>query len=412
MKRTAGAMVLLTALGGCVSTGGGGFPGAMGGGGGGGGDTAPWVQSGPGGRTIAGMQGPWGQPVAVAAPYNSDPNLPSGAAAARAMVANSVPLGMVQPVGYNPAGAPPGAVVPAGGITPVGMPAMPGGPVPGGVPALGAVGLPGGGPGGGPGGPGGGGQVSARSEVRFTGPTDMKISWYAPQAGGKNGFTTTPLQVPGRYNFVQGAIYRLKLSDIPGRANTELYPTLEVVPANKKTEAFLAHSSVPVTFTEEDFEQVAAGNYLVKVIYLPDPQFQDLAATGPDEVVSTRLEPGVDPIAEACRRGSILLVVRLGNIDLELNNSPAMNAPSPYNCPPKMAGGPGMPGPGMPGMPGMPMVPPGMAMGPNGPMMMPPGMVMGPNGPVMLPPGMPNGPVPPGPGRVPALPTSLPGQSK
>src|SRR5262249_57167637 len=102
---------------------------------------------------------------------------------------------------------------------------------------------------------------------------------------------------------------------------------LEVVPCNAKTATFLAHAAVPVKFTEEDFEQVAAGNFIVKVIYLPDPQFQDLAATGPDEVVSSRLEPGVDPVAEAKRRGSILAVVRLGDINLEAPNTPAMDAP-------------------------------------------------------------------------------------
>ena len=74
-----------------------------------------------------------------------------------------------------------------------------------------------------------------------------------------------------------------------------------MVPCNVKTSTFLAHSAVPVSFTEEDFEQVAAGNFVVKVIYLPDPQFQDLAVAGPDEVVSTRLEPGVNPDFEIGR---------------------------------------------------------------------------------------------------------------
>ena len=73
------------------------------------------------------------------------------------------------------------------------------------------------------------------------------------------------------------------------RSVPELYPTLEVVPSTVKTDSFLAHSAVPVSFTEEDFEQVAAGNFVVKVIYLPDPSFQELAATGLGEIVSTRL---------------------------------------------------------------------------------------------------------------------------
>ena len=169
----------------------------------------------------------------------------------------------------------------------------------------------------------------------------MRIAWFAPTPDGRAGFGPQYLEAPGRYNFLQAAIYRLKLSDIPNRPGVELYPTLEVVPGNAKTATFLAHSSVPVTFTEEDFNQVAAGNYLVKVIYLPDPQFQDLATTGTDEVISSRLEPGVDPIAEAHRRGSILLVVRLGNIDLEAPNTPAMDAPNPYAPRPQMPPAPG-----------------------------------------------------------------------
>ena len=56
---------------------------------------------------------------------------------------------------------------------------------------------------------------------------------------------------------------------------------------------------------------------MTKVIYLPDPKYQELAISGVETLVSTRLEPGVDPILEADKRGTILLIVRLGAIDLE-----------------------------------------------------------------------------------------------
>ncbi len=87
-----------------------------------------------------------------------------------------------------------------------------------------------------------------------------------------------------------------------------------------RTDAYLAHSPIPVQFTEEDFDQVVSGNFVTKVIYLPDPEFQELALAGVETLVSTRLDPGVDPIAEADRRGSILAIVRIGNKNLELNN--------------------------------------------------------------------------------------------
>jgi hypothetical protein len=348
MKRTAGTfIILLAALSGCVST-----------------DSGPGMNGGfgcglDGGRVpnVAGVQGPWGQPVTMAAPYSYS-NQPSGAEAARAMMARNVPMDLVQAGGLNTPGAPSG-VVHAGGMpgeanmSPPGVPAMPYSP--GGIPApttVAAVGALTG---------GAGTPQTKRTEVRFLGSEGMKVSWYAPSPGGGAGYSTNSITVPGRYNFLQGGIYRLKLSEIRNLPGVELFPTLEVVPSNLKTDAFLAHSAVPVTFTNEDFEQVAAGNYVVKVIYLPDACYQDVASTGPDEVVSSRLQPGVDPIAEAHHRGSILLVVRMGNIDLDLANSPSMDAPPRYG---PMGPGHGV-GPGMPGCFGMT---PGAGMPPTQPM--------------------------------------------
>jgi len=83
-----------------------------------------------------------------------------------------------------------------------------------------------------------------------------------------------------------------------------------------------------VQFTSEDFDQVVdGGNFVTKVIYLPDPKYQELAVAGVETLVSTRLEPGIDPILEADKRGTILLIVRLGAIDLESPNVPVAGAP-------------------------------------------------------------------------------------
>jgi hypothetical protein len=152
-------------------------------------------------------------------------------------------------------------------------------------------------------------------QVLFARPEGMQIRY---DVSGMTAFDSTPLIVPGRQNFPQNGLFRLKITNIPGREGTELYPTLEIGPTTPRTEAFLAHNAIPIQFTEEDFDQVLAGNFVTKVIYLPDPEFQELALAGVETLVSTRLEPGVDPIVEADRRGSILAVVRLGNKDIEL----------------------------------------------------------------------------------------------
>lgn len=244
--------------------------------------------------------GPYGEPMTMAqGPAAMAPESMSAAAANGILPASFMPGGPI---------APPAAGVPGG----MGMGCDMGGGMGGGA----------------GGGAGQNGQGLMRSQVRFVGPAGAKIGWYVA-TGGEMGATmqSHQLDLPGRFNFLQASIYRLKLSNINGRPGLELYPTIEVVPSNVRTDAFLAHNYIPVDFTEEDLDQVTQGNFITKVIYLPDPQFQTVGTGGAEELSSTRLDPGVDPIAEAHRRGHILLIVRVGGIDLEARNTPGMMDP-------------------------------------------------------------------------------------
>lgn len=155
----------------------------------------------------------------------------------------------------------------------------------------------------------------ATVQMLFNRPESMQVRW---DVSGVGTFDSEPLIVPGRQNFPEAGIYRLKITNIGGREGVELYPTLEVGPTTPRTAAYLAHNAIPVQFTEEDFDQVLSGNFVTKVIYLPDPEFQDMALAGVETLVSTRLDPGTDPIVEADRRGSIMAVIRLGNKDVEM----------------------------------------------------------------------------------------------
>jgi hypothetical protein len=178
------------------------------------------------------------------------------------------------------------------------------------------------------------------SQIYFLDPNGMLIGWQSgmgPQ--GEKSYLAGQLTAPARYNFRQGYIYRLKLTSIPGRPTATLYPTIEVAPTTPLTDAYLAHNAIPVQFTPEDFDQVVdGGNFVTKVIYLPDPRYQELAIAGVETLVSTRLEPGVDPILEADRRGTILLIVRLGAIDLENPGPPPV--PVPVGAPAVIGGPP------------------------------------------------------------------------
>lgn len=204
-----------------------------------------------------------------------------------------------------------GPMGPMGPMGPGGMGGMAGGVVPASCNSCGDGGVVGGGYGGGMMMPGAGANV----QVLFNRPEGMQLHY---DVVGDGGFGSEPLYVPGRLEFPQGGIYRLKLTNIQGREGVELYPTVEIANGNPRTAAYLAHNAIPVQFTVDDFEQVLSGNFVTKVIYLPDPEFQGDALVGVDVLVSNRLDPGLDPIVEADRRGSILSIVRIGNKDIEM----------------------------------------------------------------------------------------------
>lgn len=215
------------------------------------------------------------------------------------------------------------------------------------------------------------------TQVKFLGPEVMAVGW---QVGG--GYANNQLTAGQYYDFQQGAIYQLVFDGValPGTAPRPLYPTLEVRTAHPDTLAYLQHNAVPVEITEEDLEHVNSSNMVTKVIYLPKPEFQSRAIAGVETLVSSRLDPGIDPVQQAEQMGTVMVILRFGNKDLQPPASMVaadgtisqvayttydgsqgeMAPPMPIQVLPGAVGG-GVPGPmiaaggGFPGQPPMPV---------------------------------------------------------
>ena len=86
-----------------------------------------------------------------------------------------------------------------------------------------------------------------RSQIYFLDPDGMQIGWQTPPAPTANGsISPAQLTVPARYNFNQGYIYRLKLTDIPGRADACICTRRSRSPRRTPaTDAYLAHNADP-----------------------------------------------------------------------------------------------------------------------------------------------------------------------
>jgi len=150
----------------------------------------------------------------------------------------------------------------------------------------------------------------------FTGLPGISISCGGPVLDERkpNGRPADTIAIPGRLNFEQCAIHRLKVSNLPGREKLELFPTLEVGPPTPRTEAYLADMAVAVSIAEEDLAYIDSGKYLTKVMYLIDPELRTPGGDATATMSSAQLAPDRDPIIEADRVGSILAVFRIGPV--------------------------------------------------------------------------------------------------
>lgn len=166
-----------------------------------------------------------------------------------------------------------------------------------------------------------------RSAVRFSGPEGMKVSWLVGET-----FHDRDLTAPASFNFVQGEVYRLRLTGIAKYPNAKFYPTIEVSAPSERVLAYLGHNAIPVTFTDSELATAAEGRLVLKVVYLPSTPGAE-SATASEEVSSLRPGAPGDVVAAALNRGSLLAVIRLGNVDLENPHSPPLHAPPTVQMP-------------------------------------------------------------------------------
>lgn len=162
---------------------------------------------------------------------------------------------------------------------------------------------------------------SHNAQVFFTGsdPIQYRIRFESARAvpGSPDALE---LETPARVNLRCGNVQELTIRDISTAPRLTIESQLEICPAAANA-AFLQHNSIPIRLSQDDFDQIASNNAVTKVIYLPDGS---PALAGTSELVSSRLDPGIDPIEEASRRGEPLAILRLRSIDLSENGFVSM----------------------------------------------------------------------------------------
>ena len=111
---------------------------------------------------------------------------------------------------------------------------------------------------------------------------------------------------------------------------------LDLYPPDTYSGKFLRNNYILIEITEEDI-RAAWNNGLIKVVYLPDPVPGMPAPSAGETIVASSPDDVADPIQEAERLGTILLVLRLAKNQQEL--------PFAKVYPGQVLGGPGSRGP-------------------------------------------------------------------
>lgn len=126
------------------------------------------------------------------------------------------------------------------------------------------------------------------------------------------GAFDAPQQTPLRIGLLIAPVYRLKVSNLPGREGEEVYPTIELIDRIYPPRGQERRFPVPIDLSEEDLQLALDGKYVTRVIYLEDPDRALPVAQRPDQQEWFDAGPGVNPVEEADRWGRPLAIVRMG----------------------------------------------------------------------------------------------------
>ncbi len=128
----------------------------------------------------------------------------------------------------------------------------------------------------------------------------------------EGGAFADSVQAPLHAGMLIGAVYRLRLTDLPNDPGTELFPTVEVIDRLYPPAGAECRFPIVIAITREDLQLAREGKLVTRVIYLENP----CTALPANEPVEGGLwfdvGPGDDPLVAADTFGRPVAILRLG----------------------------------------------------------------------------------------------------
>ncbi len=116
---------------------------------------------------------------------------------------------------------------------------------------------------------------------------------------------------PQRVGLLIGAVYRLRVTNIPRAEGIEVFPTIEIIDRTYAPASHQVRFAVPVEIAQQDLELAIEGKFVTRVIYLEDPHNASPNRSG-DGQSWFEVSPGHDPLAAADQLGRPVAILRMG----------------------------------------------------------------------------------------------------
>lgn len=146
----------------------------------------------------------------------------------------------------------------------------------------------------------------------FFQPVEIKAPAGALVSMAEAGQFDESRPAPLRVGLLIGAVYRLRVTNIPQHEGIEVFPTVELVDRLYTPVDQQRRFAVPVELTQEDLQLALAGKFVTRVIYLEDPRNALPVRQDPQGQSWFEIGPGRDPLAVADALGRPVAIVRLG----------------------------------------------------------------------------------------------------
>jgi len=143
--------------------------------------------------------------------------------------------------------------------------------------------------------------------VQFIGPqeTEFSLAQYGTFPEGQ------PDLMAG---LLVGQVYRFRVSNLPGTAGAELYPTVEMVDRTYPPPGLATSYPIPINLDQDDIDAALEGRLVTRVVFLEDPQTAVPLAQGPDGPIAIDVPEYQDPLQIADLRGRVVAILRIGSV--------------------------------------------------------------------------------------------------